>query len=312
MKNLFTIAVFLLIMVAFSSKSYAQFTTGTPMAPSEGQSVNYILNGMTPNDTYVFGVNQTEGEYVNGTGEGTLWTISSGSTVTANGQGNATIQWLDGSAGTTFFVWVEITDAEGCITFRYLPVSPVEATPIEEPYSVNYGILAMGTGNAEGIENESEGTDVEACPAFFGADWSFETLDDQSTHDGSSFIYYRITRSAETTGGDPVTVDAWSITPSLDGSSITTASNWAYASAPGQQFTAFSLGNAITGISGDVIYIRAQVENTDAGNQTLAVTIDGTGDDEDTTLDQTKTHVEPSASLTVTPVPSVGDFSLSE
>ncbi|MDA3880224.1 MAG: hypothetical protein PF436_07550 [Prolixibacteraceae bacterium] len=310
MKNLFTIAV-LLLMVAFSSKTFAQaFVEGIPMAPSEGQSVNYILNGMTNGDTYVFGVNQTEGEYVNGSGEGGLWTISSGSTV-SNEQGSATIQWLEGSASTNFFVWIQITDAEGCHTFRHLPVAPVEATPVENPYTVNYGILAMGTGDDNGIENASEGTEVEACPAFFGTDWSFETLDDQSTHDGSSFIYYRITRSAETTTGDPVAVDAWSITPSIETGSVT-ATDWGYASASGQTFATFSPGTAITGISGDVIYIRAQVENTDASNQTLAVTIDGTGDDEETTLDQTKTHVAPAASLTVTPVPSVGDFSLSE
>lgn len=311
MKNLFTITV-LLLMLAFSSKTFAQaFEAGTPMEPSEGQTVNYILNGMTDGDTYHFGVNEAPGVYNEGAGSGTLWTVSSGSTV-SNNQGNASITWHDGSAGTTFYVWIEIQDAEGCYTFRHLPVTPVEPIIVTDPYTVNYGILAMGTGDDNSIDNVQEGTNVRACPAFFGADWSFESLNDQTTNDGSSYVYYRITRSAVTTGGDPVSVTGWSITPSLGGSSITTASGWAYASAPDQTFIDFTPGSAITNISGNTIYIRALVENTDANDQTLAVTIDGTGDDEDTTLDQTKTHIEPAASLTVSPVPSVGDFSLSE
>lgn len=311
MKNLFTITV-LLLMLAFSSKTFAQIIKGTPMEPSEGQTVTYILNGMTDGDTYTFGVNETPGVYEEGAGTGTLWTVSSGSGSTvSNNQGSATISWLDGSANTTFYVWIEIQDAEGCNTFRHLPVKPVEPIIVTDPYTVNYGILAMGTGDDNGIENASEGTDVRACPAFFGADWSFESLDDQTTNDGSSYVYYRITRSAQKAGGDEVIVDGWSINPSIQNGSVT-ASNWAYASDPGQTFTDFTPGSAITGIIGDIIYIRALVENTDANDQTLAVTIDGTGDDEGTDLDETITHIEPAASLTVSPVPSVGDFSLSE
>lgn len=311
MKNLFTITV-LLLMLAFSSKTFAQIIKGTPMEPSEGQTVKYTLNGMTDGDTYTFGVNETPGVYEEGAGTGTLWTVSSGSTVT-NNQGSATISWLDGSANTTFYVWIEIQDAEGCNTFRHLPVTPVEPIIVTDPYTVNYGILAMGTGDDNSIDNVQEGTNVRACPAFFGADWSFESLDDQTTNDGSSYVYYAITRSAFTVDSIAVIANyGWSITPSLGSSSITTASGWAWASAPDQAFTTFTPGSAITGISGDIIYIRALVENTDANDQTLAVTIDGTGDDEDTTLDQTKTHIDPAASLTVSPVPSVGDFSLSE
>jgi hypothetical protein len=306
MKNLFTITVLLLLAVAFSSKSFAQITAGTPMAPTEGQTITYVLNGMTPGDDYVYGVNTVEGDYANGSGEGTYWNLSSGSEVGGDQQGTATIEWLDGSAGTTFYVWIQINDSEdGCPTYRHLPVTPEEGTPIDEDYEVNYGILAMGTGDNNGIDNASEGTDVTACPAFYNADWSFSALDDATTQDGVSYVYFRIDRTALTLNV-PITsvINTWTITPSVTEGSAT---DWGYASAPGQSFNSFAIGSSIDNIDGNIIYIRGRVTN-ETTSQALTINISG-GDDDGEWDDDNITHDAADATLTVSPVAEVGTFS---
>lgn len=306
MKNLFTVTVLLLLTVAFSSKSFAQITAGTPMEPTEGQTITYVLNGMTPGDTYVFGVNTTEGNYTNGAGQGSLWNLSTGSVVGGDQQGTATIEWLNGSAGTTFYVWIQINDSEdGCPTYRHLPVTPTTGTVITEPYSVNYGILAMGTGDNNGIDNATSGTNETACPAFVGADWSFSSLDDATTHDGASYVYFRVEREAFLISDPTVAViNTWAITPSVTEGSAT---DWGYASAPGQSFTAFTSGNPVANINGNVIYIRGRVTN---GITSQALTIEiSNGDDTGTWDDGNITHIASAATLTVSPVAEVGTFS---
>ncbi|MBN1768953.1 MAG: hypothetical protein JXR50_02125 [Prolixibacteraceae bacterium] len=310
MKNLFTITV-LLLMLAFSSKTFAQFTAGTPMAPSEEQTVTYTLNGMTPGDDFVYGVNiYTTLEDVDYTSGGDFWEFPSGNTGEASIEGHASvqIQWLEGASDYTYYVWITITDSDGCNTSRHLLVNPEEATPVDEDYPVVFNIIAIGTGDDSGIINSTNGTDERACPTFVDADWQFETLTD-GTHDGSSYVYFQIEREA-ISNGQAVT-DSWEIVTALGTGSVT-ATSWEYGTALNSSAfqTLSDVNSTITVGNGDILYLRALVTNGDTDSP-LTVNISG-GNDTSSEFDNPITYTSESASLTVSPVPSVGDFSLSK
>lgn len=310
MKNLFTITV-LLLMLAFSSKTFAQTFAGSATAPTEGQTVTYTLNGMTPGDDFVYGVNiYTTLEDVDYTSGGDYWSFPSVYSGVASPEGHASVQieWLEGASDYNYYVWIIITDSDGCTTNRHLLVNPEDATPVEDDYPVEFNILAIGTGDDSGIINTTNGTDESACPTFVGADWEFETLTD-GTHDGSSYVYFQIEREAILDGEE--VVDSWEIVTALGAGSVT-ATKWEYGTVlSSSAFNTLSdINSTITVENGDILYLRALVTNGDTESP-LTVNISG-GNDTSSEHDTPITYTSESATLTVSPVPSVGDFSLSE
>lgn len=298
-KSLLIIAIFMLL-AGFSSKVFAQ---STPLAPWEGAIHTYRVNGITDGSQFEFGVSNTADGYDN-TGSYYNITTATTGTVGSDGIASVAIEWEVGAADAgNYYVWINIIDTDNCGTYRALLVDPVPAST--DPYDVNFGIVALQTGDDQtdpvDIINNVGSTSQESCPAFVDENWLFTTLTDAAVNDGYSYVYFRINRSSETW---PSTT--WSITPTATGS----ATNWEYSSSPAATFTSFTSGNPITGIdTGNALYLRARVTNG-AAAQDITVSIASGGDDAQT--NETATHTENSATLTVSPVPAVGNFGLSE
>jgi hypothetical protein len=295
-KQLFTLVI-LLMLVAVTNKMFAQ---STPLQPWEGAIHTYTVNGMTSGNSYEFGVNTTAGDYTNGGSFYNITTSASG-TVGSDGRASVAIEWQAGAAAAgNYYVWIRITDSDNCHTYRALLVDPQPAST--DPYDVNFGIVALQTGDDETdpvtLINLAGSTSETSCPAFVDENWVLTTLSATGS-DGYSYVYFRIRR---TSAMWPSTT--WAITPTAVGA----ATNWEYSYSPATAFAAFTSGSAITGINtGNDIYLRARVTN---GTSSQAITVSiANGDDTANAFNNAATHVEPSATLTVLPVPAVGSFS---
>lgn len=289
-KQIFTLLI-LIGLVGFSSKLFAQ---GTAIAPWEGSEHTYVVDGIANTSTYTFTVNESN---TDPTATTTLATVTSGATGTVTaGTATATVQFNSGSVGVNLYVWVVVTTS-GCSVPRGLTVVPVAATA----YNVNYGILALTTGDnsttGTAISTEPGATAITDCPTFVGADLIFENLTG-SVSNGSSYVYYKITRSSAT-----VPNAQWSIAVTNSGVSAT---NWVYSLDPEfASSTAFASGNTISGLTDNVVYLRGTLANS-ASSQGVILGI-ASGDDTETTV-ETAAHSANSATLTVTGVPAVGNF----
>ena len=298
-KSLLIIAIFMLL-TGFASKVFAQ---SIPLAPWEGAIHTYRVNGIANGSQFEFGVSTTADGY-NNTGSFYNITTATTGTVGSDGIASVVIEWEEGAAAAGYYyVWINIIDSDNCGTFRALLVDPIPA--ITDPYNVNFGIVALQTGDDQtdpvDIIDNAGSTSEESCPAFVDENWLFTTLTDATVNDGYSYVYFRINRSSVTW---PSTT--WSITPTVSGS----ANNWEYSNSAAAVFTSFTSGNAIGGITtGNDLYLRARVTNGNSA-QDITVSIADGGDDAQT--NETATHTENSATLTVRPVPAVGNFGDSE
>jgi len=298
-KQIFTLLI-MLSLVAVTGKLFAQ----TKLTPYEDQTYTYTLNGLVDGNLYTVGVNTAVDVYTNM--GGTTYSFEGTNSGTVSGtKASVQIRWTGiADAAGPYYVWFRISDPAGCSTYRALTVDPQDPENIVANYAVNYGIVALIAGddqtNPTTISGTTGSTNETACPAFVGEDWVVTALSEAGT-DGNSYIYYRITRSTASAG-----TPNWAITPSVT-TGAALASGWAYASDPGASFTNFTPGNAISNITTADLYLRATVANSSSASQAVQVTVSG-GDDLGTTHDTPITHNAAAATLTVTPVPSVGTF----
>ena len=207
-KQIFTLLV-LIGLVGFSSKLFAQ---GSAVAPWEGSEHTYVVDGIANTSTFNFYVHQST---TDPTATTTLATVTSGATGTVTaGTATATVQFNSGSAGQTLYVWVVVT-TDGCSVPRGLTVVPVAASA----YNVNYGILALTTGDANTtgaqIIAEPGNVSITDCPTFVGADLIFENLTG-SVSNGIPYVYFEVARYSVN-----IPNAAWAITPTNTGVSAT-------------------------------------------------------------------------------------------
>jgi len=298
MKKQFFALAMMLALVAVTGNLFGQ----DKLTPYEDQTYEYTVGGLDAGDTYLFGVNTTVNVYTD-LADGTYSIIGSNTgTVGAGGTATINIRWT-GAANTVdyYYIWIQVTDSEGCFIYRALRVNPQDPEVVDENYAVNYGVVALITGddqtNPNDIISETGSTSATDCPAFVGESWVLTSLGSTGS-DGSSYLYFRVSRTSASAG-----TPNWEIVPTLSGAAYT---DLEYAMDPNGAFTDFTSGNAITSISTADVYIRALVANGTA-QSAVSVTISA-GDDLGTTFDATKTYNQNAATLTVTPVPSVGSF----
>jgi hypothetical protein len=298
-KQVFTFLI-MLSLVAITGKVFGQGST--PMAPYNGATHTYVVNGLTDGDTYSFGINKSSAGFSH---EGSVDYSATGTLdpVTATVSGNTAsleVTWNVGAGSGPYYVWIRIQDSEGCYTYRALPVTPVNAPPA---YTVDFTVIAFdGTGDetttAGALTGGSYAVAVsDVCPSFIGEDWVLDALNDASTTDGSTYVYFRVNRYSTQASG-------WNITPATSGASTwevsTDASSW-------------STMNATQSVaSGNVLYVRATVDNS-TSQQVVSFDIQNTGQDAGGIETDANTSGigsdSNSASVTLDPLPEVGTFS---
>lgn len=301
-KQIFTL-LFMLALVAVTGNVFAQ-TGSTPVAPYEGATHTYVLGGLTNGDTYVWGISTSANVYTTTTGDYAVTsTPALGNTGTVSGgSATLTVKWNTGAAEDNYWVWIQIIDQEGCPTYRALPVNPITAP---ETYIVDFTVIALNatgdeaTAAADITSGSYEVNPTDVCPKFVGEDWiSDGGINDASTTDGNTYVYFRVNRSS-----NPTTVSGWNFTPTTSGASAwevsTDASSWATM-------------NATQNVStGDVLYVRATVQNATA-SQTVSFDIAATGQDAGGVFKDANTASvgsnSNSASVTLNPLPEVGTF----
>lgn len=294
-KQIFT----LLIMLALVAVTGNVFAQSTPTAPYEGAIHTYVVDGIAVGSTYDFYVNQSATFSATNSGLATITSGASGN-ITAAGQ-NASVQVSFGTGSAEagyYYVWINVINND-CSVPRALRVDPVPAVT----YTVNYGVLALTTGDATTTGSDitsavttalDDGSaDQTDCPAFVNADQVYESMSDEVSN-GSSYVYFSITRTSET-----VPSAQWSITTTK-----TNGTNWVYSTDPSFASSS-SLTPIISNITDNTIYVRAELANGNS-NQTATLTLTG-GDDTLVTVENTTLNAA-SAVMTVTGVPAVGTF----
>ncbi len=299
-KQIFTFLI-MLSLVAITGKVFGQGST--PMAPYNGATHTYVVNGLTDNDLYVFAINTSStgfnhaasGDYTVVSG-----TVDPGAPGTVSGsEASLEVTWNVGTGSGPYYVWIRIQDSEGCYTYRALPVNPVDAPPA---YTVDFTVIAFdGTGDETTTSGTITGGSYEVavsdvCPSFIGEDWVLDALDDATTTDGSTYVYFRVNRYSTQASG-------WNITPATSGASTwevsTDASSWS------------TMDATQSVASGNVLYVRATVDNS-TSQQVVSFDIQNTGQDAGgvaTDNDSPATGSNSnSASVTLDPLPEVGTF----
>ncbi len=321
-KQIFTLLI-LIGLVGFSSKLFAQGST--PVAPYEGATHNYVVNGLTPGDRVTMGISSSATVYTDNvvaaptsfssktqSPSGTLAQLGAGIT-TASLQ---VIWGADaGNTPTTFYIWIQIQDSEGCSTYRNLPVTPVNAPAT--PYVVDFTVTALNvsgdaTTTAANIlaADASDYTVENLCPVFEGEDWTLSTPDDATTNDGSSYVYFRVNRHQAAS-----IISSWTFTPEVSGTITnleisTDAANWSALT----NNAAYSVTSTVSSVV-NVVYVRALITNGTFA-QTITLDIDspdafdagGLYHDAETAGVGSVSNV---ASVEVNPLPTVGTFGLS-
>jgi hypothetical protein len=136
MKKLFILCIAAVTLTAMSANVFAQ---GTGIAPEIGSSHDYWVNATENEGTitqasgngnnYRWWVSQNTGDLTVAMTAGTEFSVASGTYAGTGGEDNFTIQlvWNPVSAGNTFYLVVEETDASGCINLKATPIQPVNA-----------------------------------------------------------------------------------------------------------------------------------------------------------------------------------------
>jgi len=301
-KSLFIIAFFMMF-AGFTGKVFAQ--SSSPVTPAEGGTFNYVIGGLTTGDTYVWGISTSANVYSTTAGDYTVTSTPALGTsgIVSGSSSTLTVRWNTGAAGDNYWVWIQIIDQEGCSTYRALPVNPI---PAPTPYTVDFTVIALNaTGDETTIPVEITSgiyqvNVSDVCPKFVDEDWiSDGGIDDATTTDGNTYVYFRVNRFST-----PATASGWNITPTVSGTSVwevsTDASSWA------------TMNPTQTVTTGDVLYVRATVQNTTT-SQVVSFDITTTGQDAGGVYTDANTagvgSNSNSASVTLDPLPTVGTFS---
>ncbi|HPR31573.1 MAG TPA: hypothetical protein PLK12_05745 [Prolixibacteraceae bacterium] len=304
-KQIFTFWA-MLAMVAISAHVFGQGST--PTVPYEGATHVYTVNGLTDGDEYYFGINNEISVYTHeASADYTIVSgvITPGTPGTVSGSAaSLSVTWNVGSGSGPYYVWIYIEDADGCGTYRSLPVTPTDA-PAD--YTVDFTVTALAlTGDelttAAAITGGdwSDPTVADVCPSFVGEDWIAGSISDNTMTDGNTYVYFRVNRYSTEASG-------WVFTP--EG---TVATTWEI-STDANTWTEYTNNSAQSVASGtNTVYIRATVANATSA-QTVALSIDdpeaydagGLEVDAETVGIGSGVNV---ASVTLDPLPTVGTF----
>lgn len=292
-KQIFTLLI-MLALVAVTGKVFAQ---STPTAPYVGATHTYIVGGLTDGDNYSFNVNQSAADFSTA-GNASIATFTASSGTVSGGIASQTVTW----AGiATSYVWIKIDDSDGCSTYRRLPVTPVTAID----YTVDFNVLALSTGDdttlPASITGATGGTSIsDACPGFVGEDWELSSTSDATTTDGSTYVYFRVIRTAA-----PATNAAWFFTPTFAGATASTLE----ISTDASVWTAYTNTTERSVAAGvNTVYIRATIANATT-LQTVSLSIDAPQAYDAGGLEvDAETIGVNNASIAIDPLPEVGTF----
>jgi hypothetical protein len=298
-KSLLIFAIFMLL-AGFSSKVFAQ--SFSAVAPMEGITYTYTVDGLTQGDTYSMGINTTYGtlSHQDNTAAYTATAVTD-ATVPASGIVTFDVLWESGASGTTYYLWIEIEDALGCSTFRALAINPQDAVA----YDVNFSVVALEINDGSTVPTGLAGAETvnEDCPPTVDADQLAEDIG-EAMHDGYFYAYFRVIREA-----NPNTVNSsWGFAPAAATVDGVAAGTWAVSVDGGASFSAFAGSQTIpTGVN--EIYVRVQVDNAaTASDRSIVLNIGNTtADSGGLEVDQNTTGVN-IATITVDPLPTVGTF----
>jgi len=311
-KQIFTLLI-LIGLVGFSSKLFAQ---STPVAPYEGATHTYVVDGLTNGDLVWMGVSASATGYDNVATGSTTWasmtqTPAAGGAVT-NETASLEVTWgaTSADASATFYVWIRIQDNIGCSTYRVLPVTPTERID----YVVDFNVLAVTIDDGDISEGDLDlidgGTTIPTsgimCSVPTGQDYIADDLTDNTMTDGNTYIYFRVNRTPS--GTDPLVQSAWQFTPT--GSflpAIASGASWEIAPDGDVAFGPLTSGteqNIAAGVNS--IYIRALIPiQTVAEAVTLQISDGADAGGLETDANGVGAN---SATLNVSPVPTVGTF----
>ena len=291
-----------MMLAATTAKVFAQ--TNTPTSPAEGGTFNYVIGGLTANDTYIWGISTAANDYTTTAGDYTVSAstpLGAPAQVVAGNSATLTVTWTTGASGDEYWVWIEVIDNAGCSTFRALPVSPVAPLPV---YIVDFTVDALSfTGDEATAPADITGGDFDVdaagtCPTFVNEKWIADDLDDNTMNDGNSYVYFRVTR---TTATGPAS--GWNITPI-----VSTASAWEV-STDASTWTSMNATQSVA--SGNVLYVRATVPNATTA-QVVSFDIAATGQDAGGVYTDANTVGVGSesnvATKTINALPTVGTF----
>jgi hypothetical protein len=128
----------------------------------------------------------------------TIYSVSTGSLAPSGGLAAASsadlgIKWLAGSVGTTYYVWLVATSADGCVNWRYVTVVP-------EVNKVDFVLTALGLyTKAEAIASLNAATAKDGgndCPTPSLRDGAIYDSNG-STDDGDVYAYYRVSQGTD-------------------------------------------------------------------------------------------------------------------
>ncbi len=308
-KQIFTLLI-LIGLVGFSSKLFAQ---STPMAPYAGATHTYVVDGLTNGDLVTMGVSNGATTYTNvASGTGTWAAMSqtpAAGTAVTDGTASLEVTWGSASVGVSLWVWIHVVDQSGCETWRSLPVVPV--TPVD--YVVNFNVLAVTVDDGDisfaDLQLLPTGTSLPTsggtiCPVPFGQDLVAGSLTDNSMTDGSTYVYFKVVRTPS--ASDPLINAAWVFTPNTTINPAVATAEWQIAPAGNTTFSALTAGNQNIAAGVNTIYVRALMP-VQTVSEALTFAISNAEDAGGTEVDA-NTVGENTATLTVSPVPTVGTF----
>lgn len=298
-KQLFTF-VMMIALVIVTGSAMGQ---GSNILPEIGSTKTYTVNGLTSGDTYAFIVSSNLEDIQNAasTVPNTEYAFvgASSGPVIATGIVTAQITWK--KLGN-YRVWITVTDAAGgCINYLYVPVEVVHN-------NFNVSIIALGTGDERDTDINAKSEVTTDCPKF--VDENF--IHSADNNEGSTYAYFKVTRSVTT-----ASTSNWTLTPAISGTAEDNITKWE-SSINGANWS--QVGTAVADMEGpfvvtdatgtdDYVWFRATLTNIPVAAATTLIFDFGTSAQEvSSTISDKNTVGLNTATLTISPLPTIGTF----
>lgn len=270
-----------------------------------GANHNYTVGGLNTGDEYQFII--TAATIVTpplNPVAGSVFDMSSGTGTTVGTAPisvTANIKW---NTIGDYNVWLQVKNGTtGCYNYRYQTVHVTA-------YPVKFTAFALTAGDDLTLPGQitiAGGPNISACPGFVNE--NFNAAVGNTPTEGSTYIYFKITRSL-TTG--TTSNSNWTFTPSTTNS---TATGWAYSYDANDFASTISMDTPFTVDNSsekhDVIYIRATLANVvettpnvtlNIGTATTSTAFEVTGNIKDTSV------ADDMSTLNLNLLPQAGGF----
>lgn len=191
-KIVFTLMVFAL--VAVSNKMFAQSSYDHPYV---GAEQIYKWSAVTATSYSYAVTTSTTSPTTDVVSPGTIYSVSTGTLTPAGGLAGVAsadlgLTWLAPSVGTTYYVWLVATSADGCVNWRYVTVVP-------EENQVDFVLAALGLyaknetiANLNAVAAANGGNGCVTPALRDGAVYD----SNGSTDDGDVYAYFKVSQGA--------------------------------------------------------------------------------------------------------------------